>query len=326
MNPKENYLTMLRGEIPEYVPSFYEQRSVRITEELLTPVYAPNGPIVTPLGVTYVGSPDLNNGAMPKPGCIILEDITKWRDVIHAPDLSGVDWEKYYTDKIKDIDRSEKYIPVSGGDYFLTLISFMGFENAMLALYEEPEEVKALLEYVSQFYLEVLKQQIRWIKPEVMSIMDDDSALRAPFFSVEMYREFFKPFQKRHCDLAAENGILMERHDCGRSESFVGDWVEMGIRCWNPAQTTNDLVGIKKKFGRKMALNGAWDSLKWANCEDEEAFRAALYEYVDTFAPDGGFVFAAMGGGRPDSPGAKMRQDAVADVYKNYARDYYKTH
>ncbi len=52
MNPKENYLTMLRGEIPEYVPSFYEQRSVRITEELLTPVYAPNGPIVTPLGVT----------------------------------------------------------------------------------------------------------------------------------------------------------------------------------------------------------------------------------------------------------------------------------
>ena len=326
MNAKENYLTLLRGEIPEYVPSMFEPRSGRFTEEWLTPVYAPDGPIVTALGVTYVGSPELMNGAMPKPGCIILEDITKWRDVIHAPDLSGVDWEKYYTDKIKDIDRSEKYIPVTGGDYFLTLISFMGFENAMLALYEEPEEVKALLEYVSEFYLEVLKQQIRWIKPEVMSIMDDDAALRAPFFSVEMYREFFKPFQKKHCDLAAENGILMERHDCGRSEQFVEDWVEMGIRCWNPAQTTNDLKAVKKRFGRKMALNGAWDSLKWANCEDEEAFRAALVEYVDTFAPDGGFVFAAMAGGKPDAPGAKMRQNAVNDVYQNYAKNYYKTH
>ena len=326
MNAKENYLTMLRGEIPEYVPSMFEPRVARYTEEWLTPVYAPNGPVVTKLGVTYVGSPDLNNGAMPMPGVHILEDITRWRDCIHAPDTSDVDWEAYYKEKTKDVDRATQSLGATGGDYFLTLISFMGFENAMLALYEEPEEVKALLEYVSEFYLEVLKQQIRWIKPEVMSIMDDDSALRAPFFSVEMYREFFKPFQKRHCDLAAENGILMERHDCGRSESFVGDWVEMGIRCWNPAQTTNDLVGIKKKFGRKMALNGAWDSLKWANCEDEEAFRAALYEYVDTFAPDGGFVFAAMGGGRPDSPGAKMRQDAVADVYKNYARDYYKTH
>ena len=326
MTPKENYLTMLRGEIPEYIPSMYEERAGRFDEELLTPVYAPNGPVVTSLGVTYVGSPSLNNGAMPKPGVILLEDITKWRDVIHAPDLSDFDWEDYYTKKIKDIDRSQKYISVTGGDYFLTLVSFMGFENAMLALYEEPEEVKALLEYVSEFDLEVLKQQIRWIKPEVMSIMDDDAALRAPFFSVDMYREFFKPYQKKHCDLAAENGILMERHDCGRSESFVGDWVEMGIRCWNPAQTTNDLVAVKKKYGRKMALNGAWDSMKWANCEDEEAFRAALTEYVDTFAPYGGFVFAAMGGGRPDAPGAKMRQDAVNDIYKNYARDYYKTH
>ena len=224
MTPKEKYLTMLRGEIPEYIPSMYEERAGRFDEELLTPVYAPNGPVVTSLGVTYVGSPSLNNGAMPKPGVILLEDITKWRDVIHAPDLSDFDWEDYYTKKIKDIDRSQKYISVTGGDYFLTLVSFMGFENALLALYEEPDEVKALLEYVSEFYLLVLKQQLRYVKPEIVSIMDDDAALRAPFFSVEMYHEFFKPFHKLHCDLALENGLLLERHDCGRCESFIPDW------------------------------------------------------------------------------------------------------
>ena len=327
MNAKENYLTLLRGEIPEYVPSMFEPRSGRITEEWLTPVYAPDGPVVTALGVTYVGSPDLNNGAMPKPGCIILEDVTKWRDVIHAPDLSHVDWEKYYTDKIKDIDRSEKYIPVSGGDYFLTLISFMGFENAMLALYEEPEEVKALLEYVSEFYLTVLKQQIRYVKPELMTLMDDDAAYRAPFFSVDMYREFFKPFHKLHCDIAHENNMFIERHDCGRSESFVPDWVEMGIHSWGPAQTTNDVVSLKKEYVGRLALIGAWDSQKWGSCNDEEEFRAGLKEYVDTFAPGGGFVFFPSPGGRPDKdPNARMRQDAINDVYKNYAHDYYKTH
>ena len=88
MTPKQNYLTMLRGEIPEYIPSMYEERAGRFVEDLLTPQYAPNGPIVTSLGVTYVGSADLNNGAMPKPGVVILDDITKWRDVIKAPDLS----------------------------------------------------------------------------------------------------------------------------------------------------------------------------------------------------------------------------------------------
>ena len=326
MNPKENYLTMLRGEIPEYIPSMYEQRSVRITEELLTPVYAPDGPIVTPLGVTYVGSPELMNGAMPKPGCIILEDITQWRDKIHAPDLTDFDWEDYYTKKSKDLDRREKYLPVVGGDYFLTLISFMGFENAMIALYEEPEEVKALLEYVSEFYLEVFKQQIKWLKPDTMTLMDDDAAYRAPFFSVAMYQEFFKPFHKLHCDLAHENGILIERHDCGRSESFVPDWVDMGVRSWTPAQTTNDLASIKKRFVGKLAICGAWDSSKWNTCTDMDELRAALIEYVDTFAPGGGFTYSAMAFGKPGDPLGETRRNTVREVYDTYARDYYKTH
>ncbi len=161
MNAKENYLTMLRGEIPEYVPSMFEPRVAHYNEEWLTPVYAPDGPVVTKLGVTYVGSKDLNNGAMPMPGVHILEDITKWRDCIHTPDTSSFDWEAYYKEKTKDVDRRTQSLAATGGDYFLTLISFMGFENAMLALYEEPEEVKALLEYVSGFYLEVLKKGAR---------------------------------------------------------------------------------------------------------------------------------------------------------------------
>ena len=74
MNAKENYLTMLRGEIPEYVPSMFEPRMAFYTEEWLTPVYAPNGPVVTKLGVTYVGSPDNNFGAMPKPGDVLREE------------------------------------------------------------------------------------------------------------------------------------------------------------------------------------------------------------------------------------------------------------
>lgn len=162
---------MLRGEIPEYVPSMYEDRAGRFNEELLTPQSAPNGPIVTSFGVTYVGSAELNNGAMPAPGKVLLDDITKWRDVIKAPDLSSFDWESYYREKTKDIDRTTKYITVGGGDYFLTLVSFMGFENTLVSLYIEPEEVKELLEYVSKFYLMVLKQQIHYLKPDVLGLM-----------------------------------------------------------------------------------------------------------------------------------------------------------
>lgn len=327
LSPKDNYLMMLRGEIPEYMPSFMDGHSAMWNEELLTPVSAPNGPIVTSLGVTYVGAAHMMNGAMPAPGKNLLgEDIRNWRDVIHTPDMTYFDWERYYTKKNEAMDREGKIVSVGGGDYFLTLVSFMGFENLLMNLYEEPDEIKEMLEYVSKFYMLVLEKSTYYMKPETLSFMDDDSSERAPFFSVDMYREFFKPYHKLHCDFANECGLPIEHHDCGKCESFIPDWVEMGVVSWNPAQTMNDLKAIKKNFGDRLAISGGWDMIKWNKCTDMDVLRAAVIDYVDTFAPGGRFVFAAMAGGDPGDPLAKDRMDTVNDVYQNYAKDWYKTH
>ncbi|MBR5995243.1 MAG: hypothetical protein IK026_01485 [Eubacteriaceae bacterium] len=325
---KENYLRMLKGEIPDHVPSnAFEDMNGRFNEELLTPASAPDGPIVTKLGVTYVGSAELNNGAMPAPGKNLLgEDISNWRDVIHIPDMSGFDWEKYYTDKIKDIDRTTKCLTVGGGDYFLTLVSFMGFENLLLNMYENPDEIMEMLEYVSQYYMLVLKQSVYYVKPDIISIMDDDAGDKAPFFSAEMYKKFFKPYHKKHTDIAKEIGAPVARHDCGLCECFIPDWVDIGINSWNPAQVQNDLVGIKKRFGNKIAIAGGWDNGKYDRFTDMDEYRAALENYVDTFAPGGGFVYSAMTGFTNQDEFTQQRRDMIKDVYFNYAYNWYKTH
>lgn len=327
LTPKENYLRMLRGEVPEFVPSMFIPAGETIHDELLTPVSAPNGPIKTVYGVTYVGSKDIMWGALPKPGEILLDDITRWRDVIKNPDLSDRDWEAYYKEQLKDKDRENKTLAIHGGDYFLTLVSFMGFEGALMALYEEPEEVKAMLEYVSEFYIEVMKQEMKWCKPDIYRIMDDDAAARAPFFSLDMYREFFKPLHKKHADIAQECGALLDRHDCGKCEQFIDDWLEIGIRGWNPAQTSNDLKSIKKRTLGKLTLNGCWDSQgKYASSEhvSEEELRADLEEYVNTFAPGGGFVYTAMVGGDRKSEHIQKLNSIVKEYYFDHVKDYYK--
>jgi hypothetical protein len=328
ITPKENYIMMLKGEIPEYVPSYFESSKDTIADELIAPVFAPNGPITTVYGVEYIGTADNNWGALPTPGKVILRDITKWRDVIKNPDLSHRDWEAYYNKELKNKDRANKLLAVHGGDYFLTLVSFMGFEGALISLYEEPEEVKALLEYVSEFYIEVMKNQIKYCKPDCYNLMDDDAALKSPFFSLDMYREFFKPLHKKHCDLALENNIFIERHDCGRCEDFIEDWVEMGIRGWNPAQVVNNLPAIKKKYSGRLSLAGCWDSQgKFSNpAVPIDVLREELEKYVGTFAPGGGFVFMAMIGGKQDNPLVKERMDIIKDYYNTNVRDYYKTH
>ena len=326
LTPKENYFRMLEGREFEWLPSFTTNGMGMFTEDFLPPQAAPDGPIVTSLGVTYVGQPDMNFGATPDPGKYIVRDITKWRDCVHVPDLSDFDFEQYYKDKIAHIDREKQFIGVGGADYFLTLVALMGFENTFIALEEEEDEVFALLDYIHEFYMLIYKKQLEYIKPEMLMTMDDDSMPRGPFFSLETWRKFFKPYKKEHYDIARDRGMHIGHHDCGKCEVFIPDWIELGIETWNPAQPCNDLVGIKEKYGDRLTIEGGWDGVKYDTIDDLDALREALVEYVDTLAPGGHFAYAAVTGGFPSDPMTKKRMDVVMDVYMTYAFDWYKNH
>lgn len=321
LTPKENFLRTLDGEIPEYVPSKYDSYMRGFPEELLTPNNLPDGKeFVTSLGVTYVGCKEANNGAMPKVGEVVITDITKWRDQLKIRDVSDRDWEGYYKPSMEKIDRKQHAVVTSGGDYFLTLVSLMGFEEAMLAMIEEPDEVKAMLEEIAKFYLLVTEKEMQYCKPDVYILMDDDAAYQAPFFSLNTYREFFKPLHKLHCDLALENGCRILRHDCGKSEQFLDDWLELGIHGWTPFQVSNDCKGIKEKYGSRVTLDGAWDNVSVLSYSDDELV-AALDEYTKTFLPGGRFIFAASAGGMLINN--EHQSAIIRDYYEAHVRHYY---
>jgi hypothetical protein len=194
-------------------------------------------------------------------------------------------------------------------------------------MYEETDEVIELLTYISEFYTTVLKQQIHYLKPDVLGLMDDDAAYRAPFFSVDMYTRIFKPFHKLHTDLALDAGCVISRHDCGKCEQFIDDWLDLGIAEWNPAQTINDCKGIKAKYGNRLALAGCWDGTPWVPGHfTEAALKDAMAEYVDTFAPGGGFSFSVMIGGPFGDPAGDEGREIIKNFYFDYVRDWYKTH
>ena len=103
--------------------------------------------------------------------------------------------------------------------------------------------------------------------------------------------------------------------------------MDFGVRSWNPAQPSNDLAAIKKKYGRGLIISGGWDPqdpMTYGEV-DEESLREALMRYVDELAPNGGFIFSAYAMGRLSGSG-KNKMDVVNDVYMNYAKDWYRTH
>ena len=256
LTEKENYLRAIKGEVPEWVPrNMYASpghapATAWIAPGILNERRTPTGGFDI-WGVEYVTTKETGYMALPKPGEFILDDITKWRDVIKAPSLDGIDWEQMAKKDLERVDRSQTAVmsAIHVG-YFQQLMNFMGFTEGLCAMIEEPEEVMALFEYMADFYGKINEKFAEYYKPDIWGITDDTATAKNPFISVEMYRDMVKPFHTRDAKYANEMGLPINMHDCGRCEDFIDDWLDFGVCCWNPAQTMNDLVGIKKKYGK----------------------------------------------------------------------------
>jgi len=80
------------------------------------------------------------------------------------------------------------------------------------------------------------------------------------------------------------------------------DYIDVGVKFWDPAQTTNDLLKIKEDFKGQMAICGAFDfvpDLRYNQITEEE-IKAKVRETFDTYAKDGGYAWLGGYLGRSD--------------------------
>ena len=338
MTERENLLMVYRGEVPEWLPRYSLAPPAPGTKK--APASMPVGPSFLRMkqvgdvsidiwGVEHTATESTGGMSLPTPGKFILTDITKWRDVIKAPDISDIDWEYMAKKDTEDINRNESVVELmTHVGYFQHLMEFMGFTEGLTAMYEEPEEVMALFDYLADFYDGVFKKAVEYYKPDVFCILDDTATAINPFISLDMYREMVKPYHARLGKIAQNAGLFINMHDCGRCEDFIEDWFDFGVSIWNPAQTMNDLVGIKAKYGNKLTLVGCWDSSgppAWPGAT-EELVRSEVRKCIDTFAPGGGFCFWGSIYGPVGDPEVEKRSQWLADEYETYGRSWYKNH
>ena len=201
----------LRGEQPEWVPVYSfgpmpgQTRPCTscMLEPLILSEFRFKGGGKDCWGVTYVPTKETGGALLPKPDEFILDDIRHWRDVIKAPSLDGVDWEAMAKKQLEGfyamgVNREDTAIALNlHVGYFQNLMAFMGFTEGLCAMCEEPEEVLALFEYMCDFYTEVTRRIWPYVKPDVLTLMDDTAAWAAPFISREMYHDMVLPFHDR---------------------------------------------------------------------------------------------------------------------------------
>ena len=345
LNPEaEQYLATLDGEVPLWVPRYglgadpYSSNPSPTTGFFSTAMpprrNLDEGKFMDMWGVTYVPTVETGGAALPEPNNFILDDIRNWRDVIKAPDLSHVNWEeqcKKDSDAVAGRVGDVSSYVISFGThvgYFQHLMNFMGFTNGLLSMHEEPDEVLALYEYLSDFYCGVYENQLKYWGDlfDVLGITDDTAAVYNPFISPEMFRRMVKPYQARLGKFAQDRGAHVMMHNCGRCEDSIPDWIDYGVDSWNPAQVTNDLDGIKAKYGNKMVLIGCWDSQGPAGWPyaDEDMMKNAVRETIMRYGKGGGYMFWGSVYGPVGDEATDNKKRWMTEAYEAYRADPYK--
>ena len=259
MNARENTLACIHGERSDYVPLAIDE--VAMTYLLTTNLEQPLQGGTDIFGVPWAVTPE---GAIPQPGFTLFDDIEDWEKYVKIPDVDMIDFralaeaEKQMMPPVDETKKVTQY--VDGGGLFMRLVSFMGFENALISLACDPESCMNLFEALTEFKLKFIDKFCEVNHVDVYDHGDDIATASSLFMHPDTYRRLIKPFDQRITEKVKSHGMIMERHCCGKCEEVIPDFLEIGITMWQSAQPMNDLAGILDKYSGKLSMEGGWDT------------------------------------------------------------------
>ncbi|HIZ07996.1 MAG TPA: hypothetical protein IAA08_08680 [Candidatus Eubacterium avistercoris] len=168
----------------------------------------------------------------------------------------------------------------------------MGFEDALCAMYEEPEAYKELIDRITDYKVELIGIIGKYYKPDVLCFHDDYGSNDRMLMSVELWEEFFKEPLKRVIEETHRQGIIYEHHSCGYIEPIFDQLVELGIDAIDPLQISNPVRQLKDKYQDRVTFVGGYDN---QNVFDkvgvtEEEIRGEVRRILKELAPGGSFV------------------------------------
>lgn len=317
LTPRENALIAYRHQTPAWIPCFF-------TDIILTQAcpamerYTGHTVGKDYFGVEWTYEPHIH-APMPTPGKIHFDDIADWRDHVKLPDLEAIDWEKQadidvHTDfqafvmgagivpfkdgsSVYDTDKLRVCMILNGP--FERLHSYMGFENALMALAEDPDECSAYFETLFNWKVEYIRKIRQYYDMDVINFHDDYGAADRMFMNPELWRQIVKPHLKKLVDACHEMGFIYQHHSCGYVEPILEDMAEIGVDAIDTLQACNThLAEIKKKLGDRLTFCGGFDNQHVLDVPgvSPEAVKKEYRRVIDSLAPGGSYVIYPIGG------------------------------
>jgi hypothetical protein len=127
----------------------------------------------------------------------------------------------------------------------------------------------------------------------------DFGAQSGPFISPQSYRDLFQPFHRAINDWVHRHTRWRTfMHSCGAVAELIPDFIASGFDILNPVQTSAAGMipaNLKQRYGERLVFwGGGVDTQRTLPFGTPDQVRQQVRETLQTMAPGGGYVFAAV--------------------------------
>lgn len=256
---------------------------------------------------------DFNPAAAKKQKAVIKDDGSlgyNWATEGQGLITTFEDFEKFIFPKKEDFDYSrfeqvKDLLPegmgVIGqyGDIFTMTWEMMGFEAFSMALFENPDLIKALNDKLGELVLSMFTSFAQSDAVDVIWFTDDIAFSNALLMSPQVLHEYFFPWLKKIGDLAKAANKPFMYHSDGVLWEVMDDIIACGVDALHPIEPkAMDIAEVKQRYGDRLCLLGHVD-VDLLSRGTAEQVRRQVKHNIEAAGYNGGYMVGS-GNSIPD--------------------------
>ena len=202
------------------------------------------------------------------------------------PERYPNDWEE----KVRNWRQRDYPLTLRMGSIFGWLRNWMGMENIAVALYDNPEWIQEMMDYMADFCCACGRRALEDLDLDYILLWEDMAYKSGPLISPEMFRRFMLEPYKKLTGFIREHGVELIIVDSdGYAEPLIPLWLEGGVNGFYPIERAADMdaVHLRARFGKELRLLGGID--KRAMIAGPAAIDVEL-ERVVPLLKEGGYI------------------------------------
>ena len=256
MTPRENFIRFLKRENFEWTPSSEDMlvfRPEEICENVARGMVVQQNPCSKEYGGKDLFGLDwvfekLVGGSIEVGHP--FDDIEDWEQYVTLPDLDRIDWEGCAKRNAEYLNTDKLIGSTIFTGFFERLISFVGFENAAMALVDEDQQeiVVELFDKLADLYIDMIGRMKKYFNVGIVEIHDDWGTQKSTMFSVDTHNELLVPVFRKVVNAAHDMDVFVELHSCGTVGPLMPGIIASGVDTWR-GQDINDKKALVEKYG-----------------------------------------------------------------------------